>query len=110
MARASSGQVSVVAKPEINVMPVIARPARSAYSAPRVANKASYSPIAMPVPMITQANMNTCRLWQFATISRPIPTTAPLPASCTRPPWRATSRLESGASNAETINPSDSAP
>ncbi|MCY1443666.1 hypothetical protein D9M71_600920 [compost metagenome] len=86
MANATSGQVMVVAKPEIKVIPVIALPARSAYRAPRVANRASYRPMAMPAPMMIQASRNTSRLWALATISRPAPTTMPLAANCSRPP------------------------
>ncbi|MCY1435287.1 hypothetical protein D9M71_513770 [compost metagenome] len=83
---ATTGQVKVVAKPEIRVIPVMALPARSAYSAPSVAKSASYSPIAIPAPMTTQARKNHCKLWQLAMIRSPLPTTIPLAASCMRPP------------------------
>jgi len=45
MASATVGQDRVEAKPAIKVMPVMALPAPSPYSPPRVANRASYSPL-----------------------------------------------------------------
>lgn len=107
---ATVGQDSVEAKPAISVTPVIARPAPPAYSPPRVANSASYKPMAMPTPITAQASRNTPRLWLAAINSSPSATTAPLAASCGRPPYRAISRLDNGASNAETNRLSDSAP
>ncbi|MNN73152.1 hypothetical protein D3C81_1892430 [compost metagenome] len=86
MAKATVGQDRVEAKPAIRVIPVMALPAPSPYNPPRVANSASYSPIAMPTPITAQASRNSPRPWLAAMSSKPTATTAPLAAICGRPP------------------------
>ncbi|MNN50252.1 hypothetical protein D3C81_1648260 [compost metagenome] len=110
MASATTGQQRVVANPDIRVMPVIARPDRSPYSAARVASKASNKPNAMPTPMTIQAQRNIGSEVEPAISSSPLARTRPLLARILRPPKRAMSRLARGANNALTRMLSDSAP
>ncbi|MCY1389248.1 hypothetical protein D9M71_40410 [compost metagenome] len=110
MTSATAGHDSVVANPEISVIPVIALPARSPYREPKAANSASYSPSAIPTPITAQDKRNIGNEVEMAIRNNPIATPSPLLARMGRPPYRAISRLVNGASIAETRMLRDSAP
>jgi hypothetical protein len=102
--------MTVVQKPEISVTPTMIGRACIPYVAPSEVNRASYKPVAMAAPMITQASKNTGSDGAAAISNRPAARIGPWAPSTRRPPRRAISRPQSGDSRLATSRPIEAAP
>ena len=107
--KVDSGQPTVLAKPAINVMPVMALRESLPYSRTSAANAASYRPLPMPTPMITHAAKSPIGPCAMARPARPKAKTRFVPISTGRPPHRSIDRPAYGPSNAETTSASENA-
>ncbi|CEP35579.1 Putative uncharacterized protein [Halomonas sp. R57-5] len=98
--KAVSGQPIVLANPASSVTPVIEARALRPNSRPRVAKAASYSPIAMPTPVISQASIRLNTPWDSAMMTKPNARTTLDAISTPRPPCWSIKRPTLGPSMA----------
>ncbi len=104
-----SGQPTVLAKPAISVMPVMALRESGPYRRTSAENAASYSPQPMAMPMTTQAVNRPSGPCAAASRPRPAAKTRLVPSNTGRPPQRSMARPASGPSRAETTSASENA-
>ncbi len=107
--KADSGQPTVLAKPAISVMPVIALRDSCPYSRTSAAKADSYRPLPMARPINAQAaNIDTGPCARPSD-TRPAANTRLVPISTGRPPWRSMARPDAGPTSAERTSATEKA-
>ena len=106
---AVSGHPTVLAKPAINVMPVMAERAVVPYIRPSVANAASYSPSPMAAPMTSHPSQSIGSVCVTASIPRPAANSRLETPRTSRPPNRSMVRPTRGPSTADTRSEAENA-